>query len=143
MCEKLKELINSFLTRSNAFKITVITALFVFMVAAVFLTTLYLRILLGISFSIFVIIVRLVFGYVAHKEEQVKKARELSPKHYSLVRRAECIVCGGLFTGFAVLTALRQLYGPLPYPQTLFLFLMLTAVGAVIGDILGRKLGAY
>ena len=78
MCEKLKELINSFLTRSNAFKITVITALFVFMVAAVFLTTLYLRILLGISFSIFVIIVRLVFGYVAHKEEQVKKARELA-----------------------------------------------------------------
>lgn len=143
MFEKLKKTIDSHWARSKAFKIIIITAFFLFMAIAIFLSTVYVRILLGISFSILVIIARLVFGYVARKEGYVEKAKELSPKHYSYVRRVECIVCGGLFTGFAILTTLTALYGPLPYPQSFLLFLILIAVGAIIGDIVGRKLRRY
>ena len=143
MFEKLKKTINSHWARSKAFKIIIITAFFLFMAIAIFLSTVYVRILLGISFAILVIIARLVFGYVARKEGYVEKAKEFSPKHYFYVRRAECIVCGGLFTGFAILTTLTVLYGPLPYPHSFLLFLILIAVGAIIGDIVGRKLRCY
>jgi len=113
------------------------------MAVPIFLLTVYARILLGISFSILLIIARLVFGYVARKEGYVEKAKELSPKYYYYARRVECIVGGGLFTGFAILTTLRVLFGPLPYPHSFLLFLILIAVGAYIGDIVGRKLRWY
>ena len=110
------------------------------MAVAIFLSTVYVRILLGISFSILLIVARLVFGYVARKKGYVEKAKELSPKHYSYVRRVRYMVGGGLLTGFAILTTLTVLYGPLPYAHSFLLFLILIVVGAIIGDIVGRKL---
>jgi len=127
---------------SKAFKVMTVVAFFLFVIA-IFLLTWYARILLGISFSILIIIARLVFGYVARKEGYVEKAKELSPKYYYYARRVEVIVGGGLFTGFAILTTLRVLYGPLPYPQSFLLFLALIVVGANVGDIVGRKLKLY
>ena len=138
--DKLKKAIDSYWARSKAFRLTVIVAFFVFMAVPIFLLTMYARILLGVSFSILLIIARLVFGYVARKEGYVEKAKELSPKYYYYARRVECIVYGGLFTGFAILTTLRVLLGPLPYPHSFLLFLILIAVGAYIGDTVGRKL---
>jgi len=143
MIERLKKAIDSYWVRSKAFRIIIITAFFLFMTVPIFLLTVYARILLGISFSILLIIARLVFGYVARKEGYVEKAKELSPKYYYYARRVECIVGGGLFTGFAILTTLRVLFGPLPYPHSFLLFLILIAVGAYIGDIVGRKLRWY
>ena len=103
----------------------------------------YARVLLGISFSILLIIARLIFGYVARKEGYVEKAKELSPKYYYYARRVEVIVCGGLFTGFATLITLTVLFGSLPSPHSFLLFLTLIVVGAYIGDKVGRKLGWY
>ena len=113
------------------------------MAVPIFLLTMYARILLGVSFSILLIIARLVFGYVARKEGYVEKAKELSPKYYYYARRVECIVGGGLFTGFAILSTLTVLFGPLPYPHSFLLFLILIAVGAYVGDTVGRKLRWY
>lgn len=79
------------------------------MAVPIFLLTVYARILLGISFPILLIIARLVFGYVARKEGYVKKAKELSPKYYYYARRVECIVGGGLLTGFTTMTIWRLL----------------------------------
>jgi|GEM_PF-2808067 len=143
MIERLKKAIDSYWVRSKAFRIIIITVFFLFMAVPIFLLTVYARILLGISFSILLIIARLVFGYVARKEGYVEKVKELSPKYYYYARRVECIVGGGLFTGFAILTTLRVLYGPLPYPQSFLLFLILIAVGANVGDKVGRKLKVY
>jgi len=143
MMDKLKKTIDSYWVRSKAFRIIIITTFFFFMAVPIFLLTVYARFLLGISFSILLIIARLVFGYVARKEGYVEKAKELSPKYYYYARRVEVIVCGGLFAGFATLTTLRVLYGPLPYPHSFLLFLILIAVGAYIGDTVGRKLRWY
>jgi uncharacterized membrane protein len=113
------------------------------MAVPIFLLTVYARNLLGISFSILLIVARLVFGYVARKEGYVEKAKELSPKYYYYARRVEVVVCGGLFAGFAILITLRVLYGPLPFPHSFLLFLILIAVGAYIGDTIGKKLRWY
>jgi len=103
------------------------------MTVSIFLLYWYARTLLGHSVDILIIIAILVFGYIARKEGYVK---QVPPK----VRRVEVIVCGGLFAGFAVLTTLRVFYGPLPYPHSFLLFLILIAVGAYIGDTIGKKL---
>jgi len=87
MMDKLKEAIDSYWVRSKAFRIIIITAFFLFMAVPIFLLTVYARIHLGISFSILLIIARLVFGYVARKEGYVEKAKELSPKYYYHARR--------------------------------------------------------
>ncbi len=143
MIRRLKKIIDSYWARSKAFRIIITVAFLVLIGVPIFLLTVYVRILLGISFSILLIIARLVFGYVARKEGYVEKAKELSPKYYYYARRVECIVGGGLFTGFAILTTLSVLFGPLPYPHSFLLFLILIAVGAYIGDIVGRKLRWY
>jgi hypothetical protein len=143
MIERLKKAIDSYWARSKTFRIIIITAFFLFMAVSIFLLTVYARIHLGISFSILLIIARLVFGYVARKEGYVEKAKELSPKYYYYARRVEVIVCGGLFSGFAILTPLRALLGLLPYPHSFLLFLILIPVGAYIGDMVGRKLRWY
>ena len=143
MIRRLKKVIDSYWARSKAFRIIIIATFFLFMAVPIFLLYWYARTLLGHSVYILVIIAILVFGYVARKEGYVEKAKELSPKYYYYARRVEVIVCGGLFTGFAILTTLRVLYGPLPYPQFLLLFLALIVVGANVGDIVGRKLKLY
>jgi hypothetical protein len=143
MIERLKKAGASYWVRSKAFRIIIITVFFLFMAVPIFLLTVYARIHLGISISILLIIARLVFGYVARKEGYVEKAKELSPKYYYYARRVECIVGGGLFTGFAILITLSVLYGPLPYPHSFLLFLILIVVGAYIGDKVGRKLKVY
>ena len=143
MIERLKKAIDSYWVRSKAFRIIIITVFFLFMAVPIFLLTVYARIHLGISISILLIIARLAFGYVARKEGYVEKAKELSPKYYYYARRVEVVVCSGLLTGFAILITLRVLYGPLPYPQSFLLFLILIAVGAYIGDIVGRRLRWY
>ena len=139
MMDKLKKATGSYWARSKAFRIIIIAAFFLFMAVPIFLLTVYARVHLGISSSILLIIARLVFGYVARKEGYVEKAKELSPKYYYYARRVEVIVYSGLFTGFATLTTLTVLYGPLPYPHSFLLFLVLIVVGAYIGDMVGRK----
>ena len=136
MMDKLKKAIGSHWARSKAFRIIVIAAFFFFMAVPIFLLYWCARLLLGHVFDILVIIAILIFGYIARKEGYVK---QVPPK----VRRVEVIVCGGLFTGFAILITLRVLFGPLPYPHSFMLFLILIAVGAYMGDTVGRKLRWY
>ena len=143
MIRRLKKVIDSYWAGYKAFRIIIITVFFLFMAIPVFLLTVYARVHLGVSFSILLIIARLVFGYVARKEGYVEKAKELSPKYYYYARRVEVIACGGLFAGFAILISLTVLFGPLPSPHSFLLFLVLFAVGAYIGDIAGRKLRWY
>jgi len=139
----LKEAIASYWARSKAFRVITPVAFLVLLAAPIFLLTWQARVLLGYSFSVLVIIARLIFGYIARKEGYVEKFKQLSPKHYYYARRVECIAGGGFFTGFAILTTLRVLFGPLPYPHSFLLFLILIGVGAYIGDKLGRKLRLY
>jgi len=113
------------------------------MAVPIFLLTVYARTLLGPSVSILVIIAILVFGYVARKEGYVEKFKELSPKYYYSARRVQVIVGSGFFVGFAILTTLRVLFGPLPSPQWFLLFIILIVLGAYVGDIIGRKLKLY
>ena len=143
MFERLKKTIGSLWAESNVFKSIIIATLFFFMVVGAFFLIVYGHILLGISFSIILIISRLIVGILFHKLGYVKKAKELAPKQYSRVRRVQIIVGGGLFTGFAVLTALRVLYEPLPYPHSLVLFLILIIVGAIMSDILRETIRRY
>lgn len=109
----------------------------------IFLLTWHTRVLLGYSFSVLLIIVRLVFVYIARKEGYVEQFKQRSPKYYYYTRRAQCIVGGGLFTGFAIMLILSEFFGPLPSPHSFLLFLTLIIVGAYIGDKLGKKLGWY
>jgi len=136
MIERLKKAIDSYWARSKAFRIIIIIAFFLFMIVAIFLFTWYARVPLEYSFRILISIAILVWAYVARKKGYVK---QVSPKY----RRLQCVVSGGLLTGFAILTTLRVLYGPLPYPHSFLLFLILIAVGAYIGDMVGRKLRWY
>jgi uncharacterized membrane protein YfcA len=133
MMDKLKKAINSHWARSKAFRIIVIAALFLFMSVSIFLLYWYARLLLGHVFDILIIVAIVIFGYVARKRRYVK---QVSPK----VRRVEVIACSGLFTSFAFLTTLTVLFGPIPYPHSFLLFLILIVVGAYVGDIVGRKL---
>lgn len=134
MIERLKKAIDSYWMRSRAFRIIIIAAFFLFMAVSIFLLYWYARTLLGHSVDLLIIIAILIFGYIARKERYVK---QVPPR----VRRVEVMVCGGLFTGFAILITLRVLFGPLPYPHSFLVFLILIAVGAYIGDTVGRKLG--
>ena len=143
MFEKLKKTISSLWAESKVFKSIIIAAFFLVMAVVISLLVVHGRILLGISFSIIVIIGRLVVGIILRKLGYVETMKELAPKQYFNVRRVECIVGGGLLTGLGILFALRLLYGPLPYPQSLLLFLLLIVVGAIISDILGRTFRAY
>ena len=143
MIERLKKAIDSYWVRSKAFRVATTVAFLVLIAVPMFLFAWHTRVLLGYSFSVLVIIARLVFGYIARKEGYVEQFKQLSPKHYYYVRRVECIVGGGFFTGFAILTTLTVLFGPLPYPHSFLLFLILIAVGAYVGDRVGRKLRWY
>ena len=86
MEKRLKETNDARRRMSKAFKVMIVVTFFLFVIA-IFLLTWYARILLGVSFSILLIIARLVFGYVARKEGYVEKAKELSPKYYYYARR--------------------------------------------------------
>jgi hypothetical protein len=142
MFDGLRKTISSLWAESKVFKSIIIAAFFLFMAVAVSLLVVHGYTLLGVSFSILVIIASLVVGIILRKLGYVEKAKELAPKQYSNVRRVQIVVCGGLLTGFAILTALRVLHGPLPYPQSLLLFLLLIVVGAIISDMLARTLRA-
>ena len=136
MIERLKKAGASYWVRSKAFRIIITVAFLVLIGAPIFLLYWHARLLLGHVFDILIIVAILIFGCIARKEGYVK---QVPPK----VRRVEVIVCGSLFTGFAILTTLRVLYGPLPYPQSFLLFLALIVVGAYVGDKVGRKLKMY
>ena len=122
--------------RNKAFRIIITVAFLVLIGVPIFLFYWYARLLLGHVFDILIIVAILIFGYIARKEGYVK---QVPPK----VRRVEVVVCSGLFAGFAILITLRVLLGPLPYPHSFLLFLILIAVGAYIGDTVGRKLRRY
>jgi hypothetical protein len=143
MFEKLKKLIDSVLAQGNALRIILITAFFVFFAVAILLSIAYLRILIGVSIFILIIIAMLVVGYFIRKSGYVTKAKQLAPKQYSTVRMVQVILGGGLLTSLGILFALKELYGVLQYPDNLILFLILFTVGAITGYILGKKLGAY
>jgi len=140
---KIRDAINSYYARNKAFRLIVIIAFLLVIAVPIFLFTMYGHTLLGISFSILLITARLVFGFIARKEGYVENAKKLSPKSYYYVRRVECIVGGGLLTGFSVLTALRVLYGPLPYPHSFLLFLILVAVGMYIGNWISKRRNSH
>jgi len=135
--------------RSKAFKVMIGVTFFLFFVVPIFLLTIYARILLGVSFSILLIIARLVFAYVARKKGYVEKAKErmhakeLPPKYDYYARRVQVIVGGGLLTGFAILTTLRVLFGPLLSPHLFLLFIILIVLGAYVSDKVGKKLRWY
>ena len=139
MIQKIRDAIDSYYARNKAFRAIVITAFLLVMAVPIFLLTIYARILLGISLSILLITARLVFGFIARKEGYAEKVKKLSPKSYYYVRRVECIVGGGLLTGFSVLTILSVFYGPLPYPHSFLLFLILVAVGMYIGNWISKR----
>ncbi|MDH5391369.1 MAG: hypothetical protein OEX10_09490 [Candidatus Bathyarchaeota archaeon] len=135
--DKLKKATGSYWARSKAFRIIITVVFLVLIGVPIFLLYWYARILLGNVFDILIIIAILVFGYVTRKKGGY--VEQVSPK----VRRLQCVVSGGLLTGFAILTTLRVLFGPLPYPHSFLLFLILIAVGAYIGNTVGRKLRWY
>jgi hypothetical protein len=140
---KLRKTIDSYWARSKAFRVATTVAFLVLIAVPMFLFTWHTRVLLGYSFSVLVIIARLVFGYIARKEGYVEQFKQLSPKHYYYTRRLQCIVGGGLLTGFGIMTGWRVLLGH-PLPQySLLLFLALIVVGAYIGHKVGRKLRWY
>jgi hypothetical protein len=126
--------IDSYWVRYTAFRI--IIASFFCMAVPIFLLTWYAHLLLGHTVNVIIIAAILIFGCVARKEGYVK---HISPK----LRRLQCVVSGGLLTGFAILITLRVLFGPLPYPHSFLLFLTLLAVGAYVSDIAGRKFRWY
>jgi hypothetical protein len=136
LIRRLKKVIDSYWVRSKAFRIIITVAFLVFIGVPIFLFYWYARLLLGHVFDILIIVAILIFAYVARKEGNVK---QVPPE----VRRVEVIMCSGLFAGFAILTTLRVVYGPLPYPYSFLPFLILIAVGAYIGDIVGRKFRWY
>jgi len=136
MINKLKKAINSYWARSKASRIIITVAFLVLMGVPIFLLYWHARLLLGHILDILIIIAILIFGYVARKEGYVK---QVPPK----IRRVEVIVCGGLLTGFGILTTLRVLFGPLPSPHSFLLFLTLIVVGAYASDKVGRKLRWY
>jgi len=142
MMSKFKKVIDSIWARSKALRIMIIIAFFLVLAVPIFLLTVYAHILLGLSFWALLIIVRVIFGYVARKAGYVERAKELSPKYYRYARRVEVVVGGGLFTGFAIMIIWRVLTGPLPL-YSFLLFLVLIAVGAYVSDNVGRKLGWY
>ncbi|MEM3551443.1 MAG: hypothetical protein QXV01_10180 [Candidatus Bathyarchaeia archaeon] len=80
---KVKKAINCIWARSKAFRIIIITVFFLLMAVPIFLLMVYARILLGVSFWVLLIIVRLIFGYVARKKGYLERAEELSPKYYA------------------------------------------------------------
>jgi hypothetical protein len=114
------------------------------MATVIFVTLFYVRDILGVSFSILLLIANLVFGYVVYKKGYVKP-KEGSPKGYfnMFIVKEKRIVAGGLITSLVILPVLTALYGPLPYPQSFILFLILFAVGATLTYIVGRKLGWF
>ena len=102
----------------------------------IFLLYWYVRLLLGHVFDILIIIAILIFGYIARNEGYVK---QVSPK----VRRVECMVCGGLFTGFATLTVESAPRSPPSISPLLPALPILIVVGVYVGDKVGRKLKMY
>lgn len=139
MIQKIREGINSYWVRSKAFRVLLIIAIFFVIAVPIFILAIYGRIILGISFALLLIIVRLVFGFIARKEGYVEKAKKSSPQAYYYTRRVQYIVGGGLLTGFSILTILSAFYGPLPYPHSFLLFLILVTIGAYIGNLVVKK----
>ena len=139
MIQTIRDTINSYWVSSRAFRVIVITAFLLVMAVPIFFLTIYTRVLFGISFVILLVIARLVFAYIAHKEGHVETAKNLSPKTYYYARRVQLIVGAGLLTGFSILTVLTVIYGPLPNPHSFLLFLILVAIGGYIGNIVERK----
>jgi hypothetical protein len=139
LVHKIRDAIDSCWARNKAFRVIGITGFLLVMAVPIFLLAIYARILLGVSFFILLIIVRLVFGYIAHKEGYVENFKKRSPKAYYYTRRAQYIMGGGLLTGFAILTTLRVICGPLPYPHSILLFLILAAIGGYVGNTIAQK----
>lgn len=136
MIKRFKEMMASNWAKNKTFRILITTALLVFTGISVFVLYWNARLLLGHLLDFVIITIILIFGYVVRKEGYMRQA---SPK----VRRVQCIVGGGLLTGFGILTALRILLGPLSSAHSFLLFLILTMLGAYIGDKMGRNLGWY
>ncbi|MGD2066123.1 MAG: hypothetical protein PVI43_03005 [Candidatus Bathyarchaeota archaeon] len=143
MFEKLKKAISSLWAESKIFKSIIIATSFFLMTVAASLLVMYGRVLLGISFSIILIIGKVVTGIILHKRGYVNGAKELAPKHYSIVRRVQIIVGGGLLTSLGIPFIFQVVYGPIQYSDPLILFLILFTVGAITGDSLGRTFKAY
>jgi len=58
--------------------------------------------------------------------------------------RVVFVLCSALLSGFMISAIVVGLLGhPLPFPYSLLLFLALIAVGAFVGDKVGKKLGLY
>jgi hypothetical protein len=140
---KLRKIIDSYWARSKAFRVTFRITFLSLLAVSIFLLYWHARLALGHIFDLLILVAILIFGYIARKEGYVEQFKQLSPKHYYYARRLQCIVGGGLFTGFGIMTVWRVLLGH-PLPQySLLLFLALIVVGAYIGHKVGRKLRWY
>ncbi len=133
MISKFKKVIDSVWARSKAFRITAIITFFVLVIALAFLLAAY--ILVHVYYRLMLGIILCILAVVAYKKGYGK---QFSPK----ARRLLCVVSGGLFTGFAIMTIWRVLSGPLPL-YSFLLFLVLIAVGAYVSDRAGRRFGWY
>jgi pilus assembly protein TadC len=131
--------------RSKLFRIVITTTALLIVAVTVVLSIVYVRDLLGISFSLLLTVANLVFGYVAYKKGYVKQPKEGSAKSYfkMFIVKEKRIVAGGLLCGLPIMSVLTALYGPVPYSQSLVLFLILFAIGAITTYLVGRKLRWY
>lgn len=143
MFQNFKEAIASYWRRSKSFRLLTTIVFLVLLVVPLFLLTWHTRVLFGYGISVLIIIVRMVFGYVARKNGCVEQFKKLSPRYYYYTRRVEFIVGGGLFTAFSIMLILSEIFGPLSSSHFFLLFLSLIIVGAVIGDKLGKKFVGY
>jgi len=131
--------------RSKLFRIVIMTASLLIAAVTIVLSIVYVRDILGVSFSFLLTAANLVFGYVAYKKGYVKQPKEGSPKGYfnMFIVKEKRIVAGGLICSLTILPVLTALYGPFQYPQSVILFFSLFVIGAIMSYIVGRKLGWY
>jgi len=68
--------------RSKLFRIVIMTASLLIAAVTIVLSIVYVRDILGVSFSFLLTAANLVFGYVAYKKGYVNQPKEGSPKGY-------------------------------------------------------------
>ena len=117
------------ITRSNVLNIS----LFLLIISLpVILIALYLLNSFGHFFSISFLMFTAIFGYVARKERWVKS---FSPKQ----RRLRSVFVFGIISSLPIVILWRAISGLLP-SYSFIVFLMLFAVRAYLGDIIGKKI---
>ncbi len=129
-------MISFFWTRGRlSLVLSILFFLFIISLPAI-LIVLYLPSSLWHVFSFSLLIITAVFGVTARKKGWVKP---FSPKQLKL----RVMIVSGVLCSLPIIIAWRVISGsPLPSPSFI-VFLMLFAVGAYLGDRLGKNLGHF